>query len=296
MKKILSVLLALCLTAACFAACSKAEEEPEETKLPLEITYDAAYNQYDESVYTAYTQLCTAIFNGESSVRMNIGMTEDVLQLYYTSFPLSEVVEVTENEDGSGMTMAYLPDVDTVKAQTAAFADKINEIKTACYDGTVNKTVYTLNVYRYICENYQEGDAATVLDTVLSGNGNGESYTRLFEYLLRQGGVPAAHIIATDTKGATLPMTQATLDGQVYYFDVMTERMLSGGKALRYFGMTSDELPDVMVEKTMYTNMATSAYASDLRFDSCRKSVSWEISGASLLVTLESGVIAELEL
>ena len=298
MKKLTAVLLALCMAATCFAACSKEGKSTDDSAAtpPLAITYDATYGSFDPSVYSAYETLCNAIFSGETSARFNIGLMEDVLQLYYTSFPLQPLADVTENEDGSGALITYHEDTEAVKEHISAFAEKINALKTECYAGTVSKTVYTLNLYRYICESYTEGDAENVYETVMNGNGNSETYTRLFEYLLQQADIPAYHIIAADERGATTPMTEAELDGQLYYFDVATERMLNGGKALRYFGMTTDDLATDMVVSTMYTNMAASSYASDLRFDSCRTSVAWEISGASLLVTMENGTVAEIEL
>ena len=252
MKKLLSILLALCLIAVCLTACAKEEEKPEETaELPLAITYDAAYSNYDESVYSAYESLCTAIFNGETSARMNVGLFEDVLQLYYTSFPLNVLAEVIENPDGSGALISYKEDAETTKQNIAAFAEKINAIKTQCFDGTVSQTLFALNAYRYICESFQAGDGQNVYETVMNGNGNTDSYTRLFEYLLQQAGVPAYHVLAMDAAGATVPMTQASLDGQLYYFDVMMEQIVNCGTALRYFGMTTDDMTANQIGKTM---------------------------------------------
>ncbi len=298
MKRMIAAFLTFCLLVGCLAACTKEEKRPEETKdeIPLAITYDATYGSYDESVYTAYETLCKAIFNGETAARFNVGLIEDVLQLFYTSFPLGVLVQVTENPDGSGAVIAYQEEVTVAKQKMADFAQKINDIKTQCFDGTVSQTVYALNLYKYICDSYREGDAENVYETVMQGAGNTETYTRLFEYLLQQAGIPAYHIIATNTVGATVPMTEAALDGHLYYFDVMLENMINGGTALRYFGMTSDEVAANNITKTMYTNLAESSGASDLRFDSCRKSVSWEINGASLLVSMETGIIAEIEL
>lgn len=298
MKRMIAALLSLCLLAGCFAACAKEDKSQEETTpdTTLAVSYDATYGSYDESVYTAYETLCTAILNGESAARFNIGLTDNVLQLYYTSFPLQELVTVTENPDGSGADIVYKEDAATATQQMAEFAKKINAIKMQCFDGTVSQTVYALNLYRYICEHYKEGEADSVYETVMEENGSAETYTRLFEYLLQQAGIPAYHIIATDAKGAVVPMSEASLDGQLYYFDVALEAALSRGNALRYFGMTSDDVASNNITKTMYTNLSESSSASDLRFDSCRKSVEWEISGASLLVTMDTGIIAEIEL
>lgn len=298
MRKTIALLLCFCLLVGCLAACAKKDDSREEETAapPLSVTYDAAYSSYDESVYSAYETLCTAIMNGETAARFNVGLMEDVLQLFYTSFPPGVLVKVTENPDGSGAVITYPEDAEATKQQIADFAQAVNDIKTQCFDGTVSQTVYALNAYQYIAQHYQPGDADNVFQTVMQGAGTSDTYTRLFEYLLQQAGIPAYHIIATDTSGAIVPMSEALIDGQLYYFDVTLEAMMNDGGALRYFGMTSGEVTANNITKTMYTNMADSSVASDLRFDSCRHSLSWEISGASLLVTMDTGIIAEIAL
>ncbi|MBQ9229347.1 MAG: hypothetical protein IJ168_11040 [Eubacterium sp.] len=298
MKKTIAVWLSLCLLALGLSACSQpetTEETATSAAVPLAITFDAAYTDYDQSVVAAYEQLCTAVMNGEAEARMNVGLTEAVLQLYYTSFPLSALAAVTEKSDSSGVAITYM-DQATHLQQVAAFAEKINTLKTQCYNGTVSKTVYTLNLYRYICDNYQEGSAQNVYETVMNGNGSADTYSGFFEYMLQQAGIPSYHIIGTDAVGSPVSFSAAELEGSLYFFDPVMEYYTSGGKLLRYFGMTTDDVTNFSVQELIYTNRQTAAYASDLRFDTCRKAVAWEISGASLLLTLESGKVVEIEL
>ncbi len=104
MKKVLSVLMCTALLLAVLCACSNGEKKNENAESSLKFTYDSAYSSYDESVISAYESLCKCVINYESDLRLNVGMYDEVLQLFHTSFPLSVLVEtITEKEDGSGL-------------------------------------------------------------------------------------------------------------------------------------------------------------------------------------------------
>ena len=248
---------------------------------------------------SAYENLCKAVINAESEVRFNISMLDDVLQLFYTSFPLSALVDkVEKNEDNSGVTLTYKYSFDEHNKRVEAFEAKVKEIEEYCYNGTLNKNIYAIRLYNYITSSIAESSDATIgaYDTIINGEGTMNSYANMFEYLLLQADIPAYHILAEDAAGSAWSLSGAELDGEIYYFDMMTEFYTTEGKQLRYFGMTSEDVKNEGLTNLNYTDMNPAAEASSLYFDTCRSCVSWEIEGSNLLVTTSKGIVVEVAL
>jgi len=295
MKKTVCIILSLLLAVTVLSSCSKKEKEaPEPSDYALKFSFDSAYSGFDESVVSAYEALCTAVVNYEESVRMNPGITGDVMQLYETSFPLHVLATGVENAEGIVLTYQYEKEEHLQRVK--AFSDTVKEIVTQCYAGTLNKTVYTLNAYSYVCEHYSEADNSSVYDAVMNSTGNQYAYSGMFEYLLQQADIPAYHVIGISDFGGDVALSQAELDGEIYYFDVAFEAATSKGKLLRYFGMTIDDVTAQGVSKMSYTNRNDPKSATDLRFDTCRRSTGWEIADGKLLVSVDAETAVEIAL
>ncbi len=305
MKKVLSIILSLSLVLSLFCACSgKKTEEKEEEKPSLEFTYDAAYSSYDQSAINAYEKLCQCVLDYSGELRMNTGMLDSVLQLFYTSFPLSALVkDLKVNDDKSGVNLEYKYPEEEHRKKTQQFIDTVNDTFKKCSEGTTNKNVYALKLYNYIASSVKLSGGKTdidetvnCLDTVLNGVGSSFSYSQYFEYMLRMNGIPAYHVIASDAVGAGWGLCGAELDGQLYFFDILSEFYNNGGKKLIFFGMTSEDVKIEGLSGMKFTSGSLAPDASDLRFDICRRCDKWELDGAKLLITTKSGEIVEVAL
>ena len=92
MKKFLSVILLLVFMMSIFTACSDAAKDDSAQDSEINITVDSHYENIDESSVRAYEKLCTAVVNGDSEVKFNTSLLDDVNQLFYTCFPLYPLV------------------------------------------------------------------------------------------------------------------------------------------------------------------------------------------------------------
>ncbi|MBR3149321.1 MAG: hypothetical protein IKF64_04045, partial [Eubacterium sp.] len=302
-KRIIAVLLCVILSFA-LASCAvnpTAEKEENDNKADTALVFDAfdmAYSSYDASTVSAYSDLCSAVYNGETEVRMNVGMFNDVLQLFYTSYPLNVLVgNIAKKEDKSGITIEYKQSTEETVAKSKAFSDKVNQILDECGAGKVNNKAFAVKAYNYVAKNVKSSDkdGLTAYDTIMTGEGDSFTASNMLEYLLRQGGVKSAHILATDYSGAGWGVTLAELDNVNYLFDPMTEQIANGGTQLCYFGMTNEEAKAEGLNELVYTNRSTVPVCDNPYFDSCRNSKAWEMSedGNSLLITKNDDNIVE---
>lgn len=297
MKKISCIILSLLVLVFIFAGCSQKTETQNSDK--IKYTYDSAYS-YDGSTISAYESLCDAVVTYKNEVRFNTGMLSDVLQLFYTSFPLNALVETLDYSDGnSGIKIIFKNDEKTHKELVSQFQDKISEIIRKCNTDS-SKYVFVINAYNYVSSNISlsEEDGLTVYDAIVSGKGNEYTYSNMFEYILQQGGIPAYHILATDESGASRGLSQADVNGALYFFDVGQEFKDNKGEKLLYFGMTTEELTACNVSNPLYTSTDKAKEADNPYFDACRLCKSWEIDSSKkkLLVTRNDGVIVEIAL
>ena len=303
MKRFLCIILSIFLIAACFCACSKKADEAETTEQSLsdrvKFNFDSAYKSTDESAVSAYEAICKATIDYTTEVRMNTALYDSALQLFYTSFPLSELVnDIKINEDNTGVVISFKLSEEEHKKQTEAFINKCDEIINKCSEATTNKAVFAVKLYSYIASsvNKSEDETVSCYDTIMNGKGNSFSYSQEFEYLLRQKDIPSYHVIASDAVGSGWGIAGAELYGNVYYFDIMSEYFDNGGSKLKYFGMTTEDLKAEGLKNPVFTNREDAIDASDLKFDICRKCDSYTLEGAKLLVTTKNEDIVEVAL
>ena len=299
-KRILAALLCV-LLAASFAACAKQDGAKTEAE-PLKFdTADAAYASYDGSTVSAYADLCRAVYYAEDEVRFNAGMFNDVLQLFYTSFPLHVFVkDITKNEDGTGFHIEYKQTAGEVKDAAKAFSDKVQSILDECMAGKVNKRAFTINAYIYTASHTQNADKNdnTVYSAIMNGEADSFTSSGMFEFLLRQGGVASSHILAQDAAGASWGISMAQLEGENFLFDPMTENLANGGSQLTYFGMTNEDAGDEGLVRFYYTNREKAPVCDNPYFDLCRHCRAWEFGDGhtELLVTQYDGKVVQVAL
>lgn len=103
MKKVICVFLILCALTAALYGCSG---DSGESDAGIGFVYDSHYSAMDESAVRAYEKLCAAVSAGESEVKFNTALLDDVSRLFYTGFPLNALVEKLElAADGSGVAV-----------------------------------------------------------------------------------------------------------------------------------------------------------------------------------------------
>ena len=124
MKKSISIILCFCLIATLFISCKK---DNSEKTADINYTYDSAYS-FDDATIRAYKDLCKAVVNGENELRMNSGLLDNVLQLFYTSFPLS--VTVKNIEPNESVFRIIYKNEEKHSQEVEDFINKVNEYKT----------------------------------------------------------------------------------------------------------------------------------------------------------------------
>lgn len=296
MKKLVSVMLCICFIALCFFGCGNSENDSN-SNAEIKSTYDSAYSSFDASTIRAYSSFCEAVIGYQTDVRLNVGMFDDIQQLFYTSCPLNILVkDITVNKDGSGLSVEYKNDEATHKQIVSDFSDKIVSIQEKC--SAVNDAVFVINAYNYVASSIEPGDnsATTCYDTIMNGGGTEFTYSGMFEYILQQHGIPAYHILCEDAYGASKAMSAAVVNGNLYYFDVMSEYYANGGNQLLFFGMTTDDVIGMGYTNLIYTNREIAEDSSDLTFEACRFCSEWTVEGNNLIITKNDDEIVRIAL
>ncbi len=293
MKKTISIILCIILVGLSLASC-KSEKKESSANIAdgTNYTYDSAYS-FEDATIRAYRDLCRAVVLGNEEVRINSGFLDDVLQLFYTSFPLSALVEKIEPSE-SGYIIKYKS--SDAHKDALQFLEKVRSIKTEI--NNENDTVYAINLYNRIASSIKVSDNNSIscYETIMKGEGTSFSYSNMFEYLLQQEGIKAYHILCEDAGGNSKAISAAELDGKLYYFDMMSEYYDNGGKLLKYFGMTTADTEGTGLVNFIYTNHETADDASDLRFQACRTCTDWEIDSNNLFITRNDGEIVQVAL
>ncbi len=189
MIKAISLFLCAVVICTAFSACSDKNSENNKTdsenteNIELKITTDAHYSSLDESSIRAYEKLCNAVLNYDSEVKFNTGLTDDVNQLFYTSFPQYILVDgIDFLDDNSGVTITYANDKETQNAKLKKFNDAISSIMNSCGYGKVSKNEYLFNVYTYITQNFTiDNRVPTVFDTTIQKKGMYSTLSGLYE-------------------------------------------------------------------------------------------------------------------
>ncbi len=296
MKKYFSLLLVILISVA-FVSCSNSSEGS--TDLSIEFPYDKTYSSYDASAVSAYESVCTAIINGEESVRFNTGMVDNVQQLLYTSFPLVSLVDsIALSDDSSGIIITNVNDTETHLELVNGFIEKINEIEEICEKSSSTKGEYAIKVYNYIATNISDSEIAAIscYETIINDEGTSFSYSKLFEYLLSLNDISTYHIIASSSTGVASGVSAAIIDSSIYYFDVYAEHKENGGEGLNYFGLTTSEIENYY-STLMLTNQNESGLAAtDTTFSSLRNCLEWEVNDGTLSITTSSDQVVDIEL
>ena len=303
-KKILSVFLCAVIAFAFTSCADSKNDSKEQSENKPELVYnafDSAYSSYDASTVSAYADLCKAVCAGESNVRFNLGMFDNVMQLFYTSFPLNVLVkDIKKNDDGSGITITYKYDKSEVIKKSDSFTKQINDIVKKSKNGGENERVFAINAYNYTASNTKKTDAEnqTVYNTIMTGEGSAQTIAGMLSFILRQGGLTSSQLIASDAGGAGWGVCLAELDGENYLFDPATETIVNGGKQLVYFGMTTEDAQKEGLSDFIYTNKAEAPTCDNPYFDTCRQCKAWEISDddKALLITQNNDEIVRIAL
>lgn len=296
MKKFIRITLYITLISLLLCSCSAKETETQ--KAELKYTYDSVYSSMDSSVIRAYETLCGAVVDGDAQAGINTGMLAQASQLFYTSFPLSDLVsDIQINSDNSGVDIKYKNADDEHAEKVKAFTDKVSYIVNECKKDTVNNLEYIVKVYNYITSHAvldSSNISNTLYSTIIQDTGNVFTYTCMFEYLLNQNGIEANHIIAAKEDGSSYAVSGAVINGEYYLFDLGRECNRNSGKGINFFGMSADDFEKLGYTKLVCTNGSVPPEASDLKFDPCRKSTSWELNDGVLLVTMADGTVVKI--
>lgn len=296
MKKIISITLLAALISLMLCSCSAKETLTQEVQ--FNYTYDSIYGNMDSSVIRAYETLCDAVVNGDAQAGINTGLLSQASQLFYTSFPLSDLVsDIQVNSDNSGVDIEYKNAGDKHSEMVKAFADKISGIVSDCKEGTVNNLEYIVKVYNYVASHAvidSSNVSNTLYSTIMQGKGSVFTYTCMFEYLLNQNSIEANHIIASKEDGTSYAFSGALINNEYYLFDLGSEINRNSGKSVKYFGLTTEYAGKQGYTQLACTNGMEPPEASDLKFDPCRKSTSWELNGGALLVTTADGTVVKI--
>lgn len=286
MKKFLSVILLLVFMMSIFTACSDAAKDDSAQDSEINITVDSHYENIDESSVRAYEKLCTAVVNGDSEVKFNTSLLDDVNQLFYTCFPLYPLVESIDlMGDSTGVTITYKNTAEEHLELVNAFYDKVDEIMQACEYGKVSTDRYIFNVYTYITSNMQsDSSVVTAYDAIMQGKGYSAAICSAFEYLVLQGGGKASHVISA-SDGQKIMSAAEFKDGW-YYFDPAADIEDNSGKALTGFAVSSDRDG---LGSFNYTDGEPVDIQGSESFEKLAYSVSYTVDGDTVNVTCSEG-------
>ena len=295
MKKIIAIILSAVLICTCFVGCA----DKNDTSTPdanatdtnasaLEFTFDTYYSAYDDSTIHYYEQMCQAINDQQSELRFNQSIYENVSQLLFTSFPLVDlIVNVSINNDMSGITNTYKYDNAQHTQLVNEFANKIDEIKSDCMYTKVSDNEYIINVYKYIASNivFSQNKAITLYETITTNQGTSFTYSRMFEYILQQSGIDTSHVIALDKAQGTCGLSIVFMDNSYFYFDPIREFTDNGGTKLKFFGMTTADAVNCGLSDFSFSDSTKiTIEIIDPRFAPCRNCESYSVSNDVLTV------------
>lgn len=292
MKKTFSFLLCAVLLCGIFSSCSSGNASDTETTVvpedfELKITTDSHYDDVDESAVRAYEKLCNAVINGETEVKINVSLTDDVNLLFGTSFPLYYLVEgIDYLDDDSGFSISYKNETSEHLKLVEEFKTGVYKILEACEYETASKNAFVLNLYKYLSENITVDSSVTsVYDTVTTLKGSNSSISGTFEYLLLQNGISASHVINLNTGSIAKMLSMAEFNGQWYYFDPASEISETSGKGLVYFAMDDERAAINTTEgQFLFTDDEEPQEITDTTYSDLASSTSYTVDGSTVTV------------
>lgn len=254
MKRFLSVFISIAMVTVLLSACSSAKQNTED--ISLKITIDSHYSDMDASAVSAYEKLCNAVINGESEVKFNTQLLDEVTQLFYTSFPLNALVEgISVRSDRTGVDITYKNDAQLHTQLVSDFTARLDEIVAACGGKSVNKNAFIFNAYTYIAKNFTiDNSFVSTYDVLMNGKGAAATINSVLEYVILYNGGEASHVLSTTGKGAILSLVK--FNSQYYFFDVGSEVLLTSGNSLKFFAMDTASLERYAQGTFSYTDGA----------------------------------------
>lgn len=281
MKKTISLFLAAVMLVFAFTGCSSKQQEQSTVNL---ITADSHYENIDESSYRAYEKLCTAVISGDSTVKFNTALLDDVNQLFYTGFPLNALVDdIKVSQDNSGVTVSYKNDAEAHKKLVSEFSEKIGMMLDECKKDGAGADRVVFNAYTYVTSNFAvDNSIVTVYETVIQGRGTAASINSLFEYLVLLSGGKASHML--NLNGSSTMLSMAQLEGKNYYFDPAREIEKNSGKALVYFAMDDCRVGEYAPGSFTFTNQDNAPKITDKSYEKLKTSVSFTVDDKQITV------------
>ena len=292
MKKIVSVLLCVLLCACAFSGCKKQVEIRE-----MKASYDARLSDYSQESKNAYLSLFNAVMNAEESAEVGEEEFDEATTMFYTSFPLSDLVEsIKQNSDSKSVRIRYKNSSKEHKRLVDKFKEEASVILEECKAGAVSDNEFILNLYSYLAQNVEiDYSYSTAFDAIVEKKGSASAFEAAFNFLLQQQGIPAARVYA---KGydATHFLTELEINGERYYFDPYGEKVYSQGNGLSYFGMTYMGLQKNGIECDLtFADKSTAVpeQNSDM-FAELFQTKSYEYSNGVISVTHSDGRVTEI--
>lgn len=295
MKKIISIILVVLMTTAVFSSCSKSGIKQEK----LAYTYDSYYSEFDKDVVKSFEKLCNAVVKGEKSVKFDIETLEDASRLYYTSFPLSVLVEkISLNEKENGLDIVYVNDLETHKKLVSEFIEKVNEIMEECGYNKVSQKEFILNAYSYVASKIEyDINYTTTYDAIIKGFGSTSSYTSTLNYLLLQAGINTTQVYGLNSNGLSF-MSMVEIDNENYLFAPCNENKANKGFGLSFFGMSySDVLKLGFTDGFRYTNEEAVVFdETSEKYSDLRNTVSFDYNDGTISAIKADGSSVEVNL
>ncbi len=289
MKKSICLLMCAAVICSMFTACASdkdADTGEEDASIieDLQITVDYHYSDMDESVIRVYNKLCQAVMNYDSEVKFNTSMTDDLNQLFYTSFPLYSLVDGLEFlDDDSGVSISYKNEQEEHLQKVEEFTNAVGTIMGECGYGSVSDNEYLLNLYTYITTNVTvDNSVTTVMDTIVDKKGVSATISGMFEYLLLQAGISASHILNKNSDSIATMLSMAEFNGSFYYFDPTSELAQNSGEGLAYFAMDSSRALSSESDNFVFTDDTEADEITDDTYSSLISCTSYTVEDSTV--------------
>lgn len=263
------------------AAPPQSAKLPETTLAPEAYSYDPAVLPTDALYYLGddyqkYCQLIEAVRWAQETLPFASKRQYEKVLLVFSRFYLP--ISLLDNSSGSAVllneetlvgTIAYQNDRDTQIQLNYNFEVMIDRIIRENVTDPADKLGAALELYRYVASSitYVEDHSISTYQCLLSGQGLCKNYSELYELLLNQLG-----ILCYPAVSASHAWLMVQLDGEWYHMDPTFENSATGGKGLRYFGMTDAERLTSVDSSILYTpfayypNSPTSLTCDSVRF------------------------------